>query len=92
MRGIRATCCATFAVAAIGFAVAPMAAGQQPTPGTAPAAAPGPIDYGTARLDRKVQAARATGEIRLDGVLDESAWADAPMANHFIQNEPREGA
>jgi hypothetical protein len=69
-----------------------MAAGQQPTPGTTPAASPGPIDYGTARLDRKVQAARATGEIRLDGVLDESAWAEAPMANHFIQNEPREGA
>jgi hypothetical protein len=27
----------------------------------------------------------------LDGALDEAAWREAPMANGFIQNDPREG-
>jgi hypothetical protein len=72
--------------------MASTAAGQPATPGPAsPAAVRAPVDYGTARLGRKIQAGRATGEIRLDGVLDEAAWAEAPMASQFIQNEPREG-
>ena len=47
------------------------------------------IDYGTARLDRILQAVRATGPIALDGVLDEPAWSAAPLANNFLQNDPR---
>src|SRR5687767_5396482 len=50
-----------------------------------------PIDYGTARLERRLEAVRATGEITLDGMLDEPAWSAAPLASHFIQNDPREG-
>ncbi len=50
------------------------------------------IDYATARLERKLVAIRAASAITLDGRLDEPAWRDAPVANHFIQNEPREGA
>ncbi len=49
------------------------------------------IDYATARLERRLQAVRAAGEITLDGVLDEPAWLDAPIASNFIQNDPREG-
>jgi hypothetical protein len=51
----------------------------------------GGIDYGTARHDRKLAATRATGPIELDGRLDELAWAAAPVARNFIQNDPREG-
>jgi hypothetical protein len=51
----------------------------------------GAIDYNTARLDRKLPATRATGTIALDGRLDEPAWAAAPLAKDFIQNDPREG-
>jgi hypothetical protein len=40
---------------------------------------------------RRLQAVHAAGKITLDGTLDEPAWADASLANHFIQNEPREG-
>ena len=49
------------------------------------------IDYATAHLDRKVLATRATGPISINGVLDEPAWANAPVARDFIQNDPREG-
>jgi Domain of unknown function (DUF5916)/Carbohydrate family 9 binding domain-like len=49
------------------------------------------IDYDTARLDRRLQALRAAGPITLDGALDEPAWSAAPVADHFIQNDPREG-
>jgi hypothetical protein len=50
-----------------------------------------PIDYNTARLDRKLTATRATGPIEIDGRLDEPSWAPAPIAKDFIQNDPREG-
>jgi hypothetical protein len=40
---------------------------------------------------RRLQAVRTSGKITLDGALDEPAWAEASLANHFIQNEPREG-
>jgi hypothetical protein len=49
------------------------------------------IDYGTARLERTLNIRRAAGPVVLDGVLDEVAWADAPIAKNFIQNDPREG-
>ncbi|MFN2446315.1 MAG: hypothetical protein ABR606_12145, partial [Vicinamibacterales bacterium] len=56
-----------------------------------PAMAGPPIDYATARLDRKLPAVRVTGPIALDGRLDEATWATAPLAKDFIQNDPREG-
>jgi hypothetical protein len=54
-------------------------------------AADDPIDYNTARLDRKLQATHATGRIELDGRLDEPSWLTAPLASGFIQNDPHEG-
>jgi hypothetical protein len=54
-------------------------------------AASNPIDYNTARLDRRLPAARTTGPIELDGRLDEPSWAAAPLAKDFVQNDPREG-
>ena len=49
------------------------------------------IDYATARQGRRLQAVRAAGEITLDGALDEPGWSQAPVASHFVQNDPREG-
>ena len=60
-------------------------------PPAAVAQSNGSIDYSTARLDRKLPAARASSRIELDGRLDEPAWAVAPVAKDFIQNDPREG-
>jgi hypothetical protein len=37
-------------------------------------------------------ATRASGPIRIDGQLDEDAWAAATVLSGFIQNAPREGA
>lgn len=38
---------------------------------------------------RVLEARRSTGEgVRIDGVLDEPAWAAAPVATHFIQSAP----
>jgi hypothetical protein len=50
-----------------------------------------PIDYNTARLERRLMAVKATTAIELDGRLDEGAWRDAPVAKDFVQNDPREG-
>ncbi|MET0216021.1 MAG: DUF5916 domain-containing protein, partial [Vicinamibacterales bacterium] len=55
------------------------------------ATADNPIDYNTARLNRKLIATRAAGPIELDGRLDEPSWLTAPVAKNFIQNDPREG-
>jgi hypothetical protein len=52
----------------------------------------GQIDYGTARDERRLLIVRAAGAVTLDGALHEPAWADAPIARNFIQNDPAEGA
>ncbi|MGE3957070.1 MAG: DUF5916 domain-containing protein [Vicinamibacterales bacterium] len=58
----------------------------------APAAAQSPtLDYDRVHFERRLMATRASGPIALDGVLEEPAWRDAPVATGFRQNEPREG-
>ena len=39
-----------------------------------------------------MHAARATGSIKLDGVLDEAAWETAPVVSDFMQSYPNAGA
>ncbi len=51
-----------------------------------------PIDYDTARRERRLPAKRVDGPVTLDGRLDEIAWAAAPVAKGFVQNDPQEGA
>ena len=75
--------------------VAVPAAGRSETTGSA--AGPPPksgsdINYETIHLEKRLNATRAVGAITLDGALDEPAWAEAPIANGFIQNDPREGS
>jgi len=83
-----------------GFAQTTAAGPSSPPAAVPPAASPaGPaapraaatIDYDAIHLERRLTAVRATGEITLDGALDEPAWREAPVANGFIQNDPREG-
>ena len=50
-----------------------------------------PIDYVTARHERSLHAVRSGGPIALDGNLDEPSWHSAPVAQNFLQSEPREG-
>ena len=52
----------------------------------------GQIDYETARDGRRLIVVRAASSVTLDGTLDEPAWAAAPLAKDFIQNDPTEGA
>ncbi|HWP01938.1 MAG TPA: hypothetical protein VNL96_00630, partial [Gemmatimonadaceae bacterium] len=40
---------------------------------------------------RAIVASPVQGSIRLDGVLDEPAWARAEVASGFVQSEPLEG-
>jgi hypothetical protein len=40
---------------------------------------------------RTLQAARATGEMRIDGRLNEPVWEQAPVATDFTQNRPEPG-
>ena len=41
---------------------------------------------------RVLTAARFQGVVRIDAVLDDSAWASAQVATNFRQREPSEGA
>jgi hypothetical protein len=41
---------------------------------------------------RTLVAARVVGPMRIDGVLDEPAWASAPSGDRFIQQRPTPGA
>jgi hypothetical protein len=56
-------------------------AAQKSLPGTPVAAAP----------RRQLAAQRLAAPIKLDGLLDEAAWASAPAASQFIENRPRPG-
>lgn len=51
----------------------------------------GPLDFDLARGARQLDAVKVSEAITIDGVLNESAWSQAPMASKFIQTEPREG-
>jgi Domain of unknown function (DUF5916)/Carbohydrate family 9 binding domain-like len=76
----------------LGQAALPLAASAQQAPGGGTGASAGAaINYSTARLERRLMAVRAAGPVTLDGLPDEAAWNDAPIASHFLQNDPREG-
>jgi hypothetical protein len=60
-------------------------------PAAPPRAPADAINYDTIHLEKRLTAARAPGPIMLDGALDEAAWREAPIANGFVQNDPREG-
>jgi hypothetical protein len=79
-----ATGSATIPAAGRADAAAPRAAAQPPRPAEV-------INYETIHLEKRLSAVRAIGAITLDGALDEQAWSEAPIANGFIQNDPREG-
>ncbi len=49
------------------------------------------IDYTTAHLERRMPAIKITGEIKIDGSLDEPEWQKAAIATDFIQKEPAQG-
>ncbi|HEV8365643.1 MAG TPA: DUF5916 domain-containing protein [Gemmatimonadaceae bacterium] len=55
------------------------------------AAAQQPTDAAAARALPTSRAVRATGTIRLDGKLDEPAWAAASVTDAFMQIDPEEG-
>src|SRR5215510_4689856 len=76
---------------ATGTATIPAPARSEGTARTAQPGSAEPINYETARLERRITAVRASGNITLDGSLDEAVWREAPIANGFIQNDPREG-
>ena len=48
------------------------------------AAAADRIDYAAIRKERHLVAVRTTTPIAIDGVLDEAAWGDAPIATGFL--------
>src|SRR5262245_9723348 len=84
-------CAVTLALTVASGALPPAASAQQAPGGEAGASAGAAVNYATARLERRLMAVRASGPITLDGLPDEAAWNDAPIASHFLQNDPREG-
>ena len=57
---------------------------------TSAAAQPAAISDSTRSTPTSI-ATRTAGEIRLDGKLDESEWAQAPATTQFTQSDPEEG-
>src|SRR5262245_26769184 len=49
------------------------------------------INYETAHLERRLKAVKISEKVTVDGKLDEAGWATAPVAQDFLQSEPREG-
>lgn len=43
------------------------------------------------QVKKQIQAIRTDGHIKIDGVLDEVEWVNAPMANNFVQYEQYNG-
>src|SRR5213596_2074410 len=77
---------------ATGTAAIPAAGRPDAAPRPAAPARPAAvINYDTIHLEKRITAVRAASAITLDGALDEPAWSEAPIANGFIQNDPREG-
>ncbi|GAB3295903.1 DUF5916 domain-containing protein [Hymenobacter tenuis] len=62
-----------------------LASAQTSTPGSASTAASTPAPK------RQLQAVRITEPVKLDGVLDEAVWQQAPIATDFIQQRPNPG-
>ncbi|HEV8264688.1 MAG TPA: DUF5916 domain-containing protein [Gemmatimonadales bacterium] len=74
-----------FAVATVSAPLSPGIA-QSPTP-------PSPAPGGAVTARKQVRALRLGGTgIRLDGRLDDAAWAGAPWITDFVQKMPKEGA
>jgi len=82
--GARARLCFTFAVA-VAAALCPVAIRAQQV------GSPGDADGGAARPRPTLEPGVPTGEIRIDGKLDEPSWRDAPFGTDFVQAEPLEG-
>ena len=61
---------------------------QAPPP---PAQETEPVDYETIRFEKDAVAVRTSGEIILDGLLDEPGWKLAIPATDFIQRQPFPG-
>ena len=55
----------------------------------APAVAP--TAAATAAPKRQLAAVRITEALKIDGLLDEAAWREAPVATDFIQQRPNPG-
>jgi hypothetical protein len=53
--------------------------------------APAGSDAAATRVPRVLVSATRTGEVRIDGRIDEPAWQAAPVASGFMQSQPDEG-
>lgn len=60
-------------------------------PARAQNAKPAATEAATPAPPKHLAAVRITGGLKLDGVLDEAAWQQAPIATDFIQNRPNPG-
>ena len=81
--------------AAIAFLLTPpSASGQTPTEGQGDLPPQEAVRDGPGyrhELAPRALAVRATGEISLDGRLNEAVWREAPPVAEFIQEDPAEG-
>src|SRR6266568_3112112 len=82
-----------FALSMTLFSVATQA--QQPSTSINPQAtsspSPTPLSQDS-KGPRRVHTPRTTDTIKIDGLLDESAWSLAQPATEFLQQQPTEGA
>lgn len=86
-------CCCGLAAALLAFIPAiSFAQTTEHKHDTPPAVKPAaPLASQAGRERPTITAQRVTESPRIDGVLDEAAWAAAPAVDQFVQQEPQEG-
>ncbi|AYA38694.1 hypothetical protein D3Y59_17530 [Hymenobacter oligotrophus] len=58
---------------------------------SARAQTPAPAAPAAAKPGKQLQALRIAEPVKLDGLLDEPAWQQAPVASDFVENQPTPG-
>src|SRR5437879_9537776 len=82
-----------FALSMTLFSVAAQAQKPSTSINPQPASSPSPVLLSqNSKGLRRIHAIRITDAIKIDGLLDESAWSLAQPATEFLQQQPTEGA
>lgn len=89
------SCSSALRLATLGLSVIAWTAGhglaQAPTSPGSTAAGGGALSVRSPDGRLQITAARATSEVRLDGVLDDEVWLRAEPVGQFVQSEPQDG-
>ncbi|HEV7389010.1 MAG TPA: DUF5916 domain-containing protein [Gemmatimonadaceae bacterium] len=89
---VRSSSCVTALMLLVAASSSPAQTPNYPAQPAGPQPPVAATTGGVALAARNMRASRATAAITIDGKLDETAWATAPMSSDFTQSYPKVGA